>query len=60
MRRLPVPQRTVLLLRYYADATDEAIAATLKCRRATVRSLASACPCRWWGVHALCGPRNCG
>jgi RNA polymerase sigma-70 factor (sigma-E family) len=41
MRRLPVRQRTVLVLRYYADATDEEIGAALGCRRGTVRSLAS-------------------
>jgi RNA polymerase sigma-70 factor (sigma-E family) len=41
MRRLAVRQRTVLVLRYYADATDEEIAAALGCRRGTVRSLAS-------------------
>jgi RNA polymerase sigma-70 factor (sigma-E family) len=41
LRRLPERQRTVLVLRYYADSTDEDIAAALDCRRATVRSLAS-------------------
>jgi RNA polymerase sigma-70 factor (sigma-E family) len=41
LRRLPVRQRTVLVLRFYADADDAAIAATLGCRRGTVRSLAS-------------------
>jgi RNA polymerase sigma factor (sigma-70 family) len=38
---LPERQRTVLVLRFYADETDEQIAATLGCRRGTVRSLAS-------------------
>ena len=41
LRRLPVRQRTVLVLRFYDDATDEDIAAALGCRRGTVRSLAS-------------------
>lgn len=41
VRRLPVRQRTVLVLRYFEDATDEDIAAMLHCRRGTVRSLAS-------------------
>jgi RNA polymerase sigma-70 factor (sigma-E family) len=41
LRTLPVRQRTVLVLRFYADATDEDIASTLGCRRGTVRSLAS-------------------
>jgi RNA polymerase sigma-70 factor (sigma-E family) len=41
IRRLPPRQRTVLVLRYYADATDQDIAAALQCRRGTVRSLAS-------------------
>ncbi|GAB2482148.1 SigE family RNA polymerase sigma factor [Jatrophihabitans fulvus] len=41
LRRLPVRHRTVLVLRYYADATDDDIARVLDCRRGTVRSLAS-------------------
>jgi RNA polymerase sigma-70 factor (sigma-E family) len=41
MLRLPLRQRTVLVLRYYADARDEEIAAALRCRRGTVRSLAA-------------------
>jgi RNA polymerase sigma-70 factor (sigma-E family) len=41
LRRLPVRNRTVLVLRYYADATDDEIASALGCRRGTVRSLAS-------------------
>jgi RNA polymerase sigma-70 factor (sigma-E family) len=41
LRRLPVRQRTVLVLRYYDDATDADIAADLGCRLGTVRSLAS-------------------
>lgn len=41
LRRLPERQRAVLVLRFYADATDTEIAETLRCRRGTVRSLAS-------------------
>ncbi|SHH17688.1 RNA polymerase sigma-70 factor, sigma-E family [Jatrophihabitans endophyticus] len=41
MRRLPARQRTVLVLRYYADAADPEIADAIGCRRATVRSLAA-------------------
>lgn len=41
LRRLPARQRTVLVLRFYADATDHDIANTLDCRPGTVRSLAS-------------------
>ena len=41
LRRLPVRQRTVLVLRFYEDATDADIATALACRRGTVRSLAS-------------------
>jgi RNA polymerase sigma-70 factor (sigma-E family) len=41
LRRLPIRQRTVLVLRFYADATDPEIAQALGCRRGTVRSLAS-------------------
>jgi RNA polymerase sigma factor (sigma-70 family) len=41
LRRLPARQRTVLVLRFYNDATDIEIADTLGCRRGTVRSLAS-------------------
>ncbi len=41
LRRLPARQRTVVVLRFYADADDTEIAATLGCRRGTVRSLAS-------------------
>ncbi|MFN2561201.1 MAG: SigE family RNA polymerase sigma factor [Jatrophihabitans sp.] len=41
LRRLPVRQRTVLVLRFYADATDAEIATALGCRQGTVRSLAS-------------------
>jgi RNA polymerase sigma-70 factor (sigma-E family) len=39
LRRLPARQRTVLVLRYYADASDDEIARAVGCRRATVRSL---------------------
>jgi RNA polymerase sigma-70 factor (sigma-E family) len=41
LRRLPVRQRTVIVLRFYADADDNEIATALGCRRGTVRSLAS-------------------
>ena len=41
LRRLPIRQRTVLVLRFYEDATDADIAAVLGCRRGTVRSLVS-------------------
>jgi RNA polymerase sigma-70 factor (sigma-E family) len=41
LRHLPVRQRTVLVMRFYADATDSDIASALGCRRGTVRSLAS-------------------
>ena len=41
LRRLPVRQRTGLVLRFYADWTDDDIAAALGARRGTIRSLAS-------------------
>lgn len=41
LRRLPVRQRTVLVMRFYLDATDDDIATTLGARHGTVRSLAS-------------------
>jgi RNA polymerase sigma-70 factor (sigma-E family) len=41
MRRLPLRQRTVLVLRFYDDLADDQIAKVLGCRRGTVRSLAS-------------------
>jgi len=41
LRQPPVRQRTVLVLRFYEDASDADIAATLSCRLGTVRSLAS-------------------
>lgn len=41
LRRLPERQRTVLVMRFYLDATDQDIARTLDCRPGTVRSLAS-------------------
>jgi RNA polymerase sigma-70 factor (sigma-E family) len=41
LRQLPARQRTVLVLRFYADASDAEIATALDCRRGTVRSLAS-------------------
>lgn len=39
--RLPMRQRTVLVLRYYADWSESAIADSLGCRPGTVKSLAS-------------------
>jgi RNA polymerase sigma-70 factor (sigma-E family) len=41
LARLPIRQRTVLVLRFYLDAPDHEIATTLDCRLGTVRSLAS-------------------
>jgi RNA polymerase sigma-70 factor (sigma-E family) len=41
LRRLPVRQRTVLVLRFYVDASDRDIADALGCRPGSVRSLAS-------------------
>ena len=41
LRRLPVRQRTVLVMRFYLDASDSEIGEALGCRRGTVRSLAS-------------------
>jgi RNA polymerase sigma-70 factor (sigma-E family) len=41
LRRLPARQRTVLVLRFYADAADTDIAELLGCRSGTVRSLVS-------------------
>jgi RNA polymerase sigma-70 factor (sigma-E family) len=41
LRRLPVRQRTVLVLRYYDDAPDRQIAVAIGARLGTVRSLAS-------------------
>jgi RNA polymerase sigma-70 factor (sigma-E family) len=41
LRRLPARQRTVLVLRFYADTSDHDIADVLGCRPATVRSLAA-------------------
>lgn len=38
---LPRRQRAVLVLRYYLDVPDQAIAHMLDCRRGTIRSLAS-------------------
>jgi RNA polymerase sigma-70 factor (sigma-E family) len=37
--RLPLRQRTAIVLRYYEDLPDATIAELLGCRRATVRSL---------------------
>jgi RNA polymerase sigma-70 factor (sigma-E family) len=41
LRRLPVRQRTVLVMRFYVDASERDIADALGCRPGTVRSLAS-------------------
>ena len=41
LTRLPPRQRAVLVLRYYLDLPDQAIAEALDCRRGTVRSLVS-------------------
>ena len=41
MGSLTSRQRTVLVLRYWADMDDASIAAVVRCRRATVRSLAA-------------------
>jgi len=38
LARLPTRQRAAIVLRYYADLSDDAIAATLGCRPGTVRS----------------------
>jgi RNA polymerase sigma-70 factor (sigma-E family) len=39
--RLPFRQRAVIVLRYYADLTEAAIAETLGCRPGTVKSLSA-------------------
>ena len=36
---LPIRQRSAIVLRYLCDLSEEEIAANLKCRRATVRTL---------------------
>lgn len=41
LAQLPPRQRTVLVLRYYEDLSDNDIAATMGCRAATVRSYAA-------------------
>lgn len=41
LERISARQRAVLVMRYYLDLSDGAIAALLDCRRGTVRSLAS-------------------
>src|SRR5262245_20726754 len=41
LARLPKRQRAVLVLRYYEDLPDVAIAAVLSCRESTVRSQAA-------------------
>jgi RNA polymerase sigma factor (sigma-70 family) len=41
LRRLPVRQRTVLVLRYYEDLTEREIATVMGCRPGTVKSLSS-------------------
>lgn len=38
LRRLPLPQRTAIVLRYWAQVPDEETAAVLDCRVGTVRS----------------------
>jgi RNA polymerase sigma-70 factor (sigma-E family) len=38
LSRLPLPQRTALVLRFWADLPDEETAAILQCRVGTVRS----------------------
>lgn len=38
LRRLPLPQRTAIVLRYWAQLPDEETAAVLDCRVGTVRS----------------------
>jgi RNA polymerase sigma factor (sigma-70 family) len=38
LRRLPLPQRTAIVLRYWAQVPDEETAAVLHCRVGTVRS----------------------
>src|SRR5204863_5492115 len=45
--RLPQRQRAAIVLRYYEDLPEDAIASVLRCRPATVRSLVAR------GVHAL-------
>ncbi|MEN9506135.1 MAG: hypothetical protein RI958_2061 [Actinomycetota bacterium] len=40
LRRLPIRQRTVLVLRIHLDLPDEEIAELMRCPEATVRSLA--------------------
>ena len=41
VRRLPVRQRTAVVLRYYEDASDEQIAEAMRCSRSAARSLVS-------------------
>jgi len=41
LSRLPVRQRTVLVLRYYEDLSEAAIAELMGCRPGTVKSQAS-------------------
>lgn len=41
LRRLPVRQRTVLVLRYYEDLSEREIAHVLGCKPGTVKSLSS-------------------
>jgi RNA polymerase sigma factor (sigma-70 family) len=41
LRALPVKQRTVLVLRYYEDLSEQQIAAVMGCRPGTVKSLAA-------------------
>jgi RNA polymerase sigma-70 factor (sigma-E family) len=41
LNRLPVKQRTALVLRYWSDLSEDDIAALLRCRRGTVKSTLS-------------------
>jgi RNA polymerase sigma factor (sigma-70 family) len=41
LRRLPVRQRTVLVLRYYEDLSEREIATVMGCKPGTVKSLTS-------------------
>lgn len=41
LRRLPVRQRTAIVLRYYEDLTEEGVASAMGCSAAAARSLVS-------------------
>ena len=47
LARLPQRQRAAIVLRFYEDLTEDAIAQILRCRNGTVRSLVTR------GVQAL-------